>query len=137
MFRGFHAAAAGRGSVEYDILWLFRRPLRAVFDPLRARLAFPALFPGVAAGSALDAALDRVVSERSRRGQPAHRRVDRRRLRLRSACRRGHWSLELDIRGANHGLAVRTALAVVNELYVTLLEYHPDYLIDRFGLSPE
>jgi hypothetical protein len=137
VFRGFHAAAAGGRRVEYDILWLFRRPVRAVFDPLRGELAFPALFPDVAAGSALAAALDGVVAGRERRDQPAHKRVDRRRLRLRGTSRRGVWSLALEIRGANHGLGVRTALAVVNELYVTLLEFHPDYLIARFGLSPE
>jgi hypothetical protein len=137
VFRGFHATAVARGGVAYDILWLFRRPVRAVFDPARQRLAFPALFPGVTAESALAAALDGVVGGRRSREQPAHKRIDQRRLRLSATRRGGNWSLAVDIRGANHVLGVRTALAVVNELYVTLLEYHPDYLIDRFGLSPE
>ncbi len=109
----------------------------AMFDASRAQLSFRRLFPRVVAGSAMAADLRGVVAARADRDQPAHKRVDRRRLRLSSNLRRGAWSLEVTVRGANHAYAVRTALGVINDLYLTLLERHPEYLIEHFGLSPE
>lgn len=137
MFRGFHATDAGRGRTTYAFRWLFRRPMTATFDAARSRLCFRGLFPDVPAGSALAADLHGVVAARSDRDQPAHKRVDRRRLLLTSDLRRGAWSLDVTVRGANHAYAVRTALAVINDLYLTLLERYPEYLIEHFGLSPE
>lgn len=137
MFRGFHATDVGRGRTAYAFRWLFRRPMAATFDAAGSRLSFRALFPEVPAGSAMAADLHSVVAARAERDQPAHKRVDRRRLRLTSSLRRGAWSLDVTVRGANHEYAVRTALAVVNDLYLTLLERYPEYLIEHFGLSPE
>ena len=137
VFRGFHATQAGRGRTTYAFRWLFRQPMAATFHRSRARLDFRGLFPDVPAGSAMAADLHGVVAARADRGQPAHKRVDRRRLRLASDLRRGAWSLNVTVRGANHAYAVRTALAVINDLYLTLLERYPEYLIEQFGLSPE
>ncbi len=55
----------------------------------------------------------------------------------RSYLHRGAWSIEVTLRGADHAYAVRTAHGVINDLYLTLLERHPEYLIEHFGLSPE
>ena len=137
MFRGFHATNAGRGRTTYAFRWLFRGPTAATFEASRSRLSFRGLFPAVPAGSALAADLHGVVAARADRDQPAHKRVDRRRLQLASTLRSGAWSLDVTVRGANHEYAVRAALAVINDLYLTLLERYPEYLIEHFGLSPE
>ena len=137
MFRGFHATDAGRRRTSYAFRWLFRQPTGAMFNASRAQLSFRGLFPRVVAGSAMAAELHGVVAARADRHQPAHKRVDRRRLRLSSELRRGAWSLEVTVRGSNHAYGVRTALGVINDLYLTLLERYPEYLIEHFGLSPE
>jgi hypothetical protein len=137
LFRGFRAVPGGRGRVEYEFGWLLGRPMRATFDPARGVLVFPILFPAVEPGSPMARALDALVRSRSERGQPAHKRVDARRARLSSAVRKGHWGLGVEIRGANHGYAVPRALNLINELFLLLHESHPEYLIERFGLSPE
>jgi len=123
--------------MEYQFNWLLRRPIRAVFDLRRDILTFPALFPGVAAGSDMVAGLDALVEGRSSRRQPAHKRLDGRRARASRVLRRGDWSLVLQIRGPNHQYAVQRALNLINELYLELHETWPDYLILRFGLSAE
>lgn len=41
------------------------------------------------------------------------------------------------IRGTNHAYAVKHSLNVVNELFLALQEGHPEYLVERFGLSAE
>ena len=45
VFRGFRATPAPRGRVEYQFLWLTRKPMRAVFDSRRRVLTFPRCFP--------------------------------------------------------------------------------------------
>jgi hypothetical protein len=137
VFRGFRATPGARGRVDYSFTWLFRRPMLAVFHPSRSVVAFPALFPGVAADSALKSGLAALVSSRASRSQPAHKRVDARRARLSCSVRRGDWSLAVHIRGNNHEYAVRKAVNLINELCLLLRETYPDYLISRFDLSTE
>ena len=120
MFRGFRATAGSRGRVEYQFLWLLRRPMHAVFDPRRGVLTFPALFPGAGATSAMAAELRALVAARSSADQPAHKRLDARRARVACAVRKGDWSLSVEIRGANHEYAVRHALNLINELFLAL-----------------
>ncbi len=111
--------------------------MHATFDTARGVLGFPALFPAVEPGSPMARALDALVRSRTERGQPVHKRVDARRARLSSAVRKGHWGLTVEIRGANHRYAVQRALNLINELFLLLHEAYPEYLIERFGLSPE
>jgi len=137
VFRGFRAAPTTRGRVEYQFLWLLRRPMRAVFDTRRSVLTFASLFPGVEARSPMVVGLDDLVRSRTGRHQPAHKRMDGRRARVSSMVRRGDWSLVVTMRGANHEYAVRRALNLINELFLSLHESWPEYLIERFGLSAE
>ncbi len=137
MFRGFTSASAPRGRTAFDFTWLFRQPMRAVFDRGANTLAFPELLPGIVAGSPIARDLDRVVAERQSRSIAAHKRIDRRRLVPRSGTRRGTWSLAIAIRGGNHALGARTALAVVHDVFLMLQERYPEYLVARFGMSDE
>lgn len=137
VFRGYRATPGPRGRIDYTFMWLLRRPMAATFDPRRSVLAFPALFPHVAAGSPLAADLNGLVASRAHREQPAHKRLDARRARVRGGVRRGAWALAFDIRGANHDYTVRHALNLINELYVALHAHYPEYLVEHFGLSTE
>jgi hypothetical protein len=137
VFRGFRAVASPRGRVEYQFLWLLRRPMHAAFDAGRGALTFRGLFPNVAPGSAIARELAAVVSLRRRKDQPAHKRLDGRRVRLVTALRKGDWSLTLEVRGANHEYAVRHALNLINELFLALHAGYPEYLAEHFGLSTE
>ena len=78
-----------------------------------------------------------VVESRTAKGQPEHKRVDARRGKISCAVRKSDFSVAVEIRGQNHEYAVSRALNVINELFVTLQEHHPEYLIERFGFSPE
>jgi hypothetical protein len=137
VFRGFRATPAARSRIEYQFLWLLKRPMRAVFDARRGVLAFPALFPGVSGQAAMTQALTALVMGRARKDQPAHKRLDARRVRITSRMRQGDWSLSVAIRGANHEYAVRHALNLINELFLALHESYPEYLVEHFGMSTE
>lgn len=135
VFRGFRATPLARGRVEYQFLWLTKKPMTAVFDPLRRRLTFPSVLPHVDRHIAAD--MKAIVDARRSRSVPAHKRIDARKCRLAATVRNGDLSLTADIRGANHDYAVSRALNVINEMFVALHEHHPAYLIERFGISTE
>lgn len=137
VFRGFRASAGPRGRIDYQFLWLLRRPMHAVFDPRRRFVTFIALFPQVRPGSAMARELAAIVASRSRRDQPAHKRLDARRVRLATTLRKGDWSLTLEVRGANHAYAVSHALNLINELFLALHAGYPEYLVEHFGMSTE
>ena len=137
MFRGLRATPGARGRVEYQFMWLLRRPMHAVFDARRGVLAFPALFPAVESRSAMAMELEALVTARAAKQQPAHKRVDARRTRIACAVGKGDWSLSIEIRGANHAYAVRHALNLINELFLALHASYPEYLVDHFGMSTE
>lgn len=132
VFRGFRAVTRG-GRTDYEFRWLTRRPVRAV---LRAkRLRFPAIFPALDAATASE--LASLVAARTARGQPAHKRVDARRARLRLTRWRGDVSLAVEFHGPDAGYGVRAVLNVINELFVSLHERHPEYVVEQFGVSSE
>ena len=134
VFRGFRATSSN-GRVEYAFVWLTRKPISAVFDARTRTLTFPSLFPAIDKAAAAD--LKAVIAARGDRDQPAHKRIDARRARLTGAVRRGDLWIAVEIRGSNHEYAVKHALSVINELFVTLHEQRPDYLIGQFGISAE
>lgn len=135
VFRGFRARAVARRRIEFQFLWLTKKPLTALYDPVTRRLTFPSLLPQIDKQAA--ARMKAVVDSRTARSQPGHKRVDARRVGISSMVRKGDFSMTVEIRGASHEYAVSKALNVINELFVTLHEHHPDYLIERFGLSTE
>lgn len=109
--------------------------MAATFDARRRVLSFASLFPGLERATAVQ--LRSLVASRTARDQPSHKRVDGRRARITSAVRNGDFSLTVEIRGRHHAYAVQKALNLVNELFLDLQERHPEYLIERFGLSTE
>ena len=135
VFRGFRATPAARARVTYQFAWLTRRLVDAVFDPRTNKLTFPALLPALDKAAAADVAA--VIGSLARRDTPTHKRLDARRARITGAIRRGAFTLSVGIRGANHEYAVKAALNLINEIFVTLQERHPGYLIEQFGMSTE
>ena len=101
----------------------------------RGTLSFPALLP--AAGKDVVSEMKAIVAARSTREVPDHKRIDARRARVILASRKGDVSLGVEIRGANQQYAVSKVLNLINEMFVTLHETNPDYLVQHFGISQE
>ena len=137
VFQRFSVADRPRGERRYQFLWLTRRPMTVRFTPDRRMLTFDALFPAARSVAGVAAALQREVGGRTSAARVAHRRIDARRARIASPIRSGTISLEVDIRGRNGEYAVRSALNLVNDLFLLLHEHYPEYLASQFGVSAE
>jgi hypothetical protein len=135
VFRGFRATPAKHGRVDYEFAWLTRKPVVAAFDARTRTLRFPAVFPRLEPHAAAD--VRTVLAGRRDRGQPAHKRLDGRRVRISAPLRKGDLSLAAQIRGNHHHYAVKSTLNLINEMFVMLQEHHPEYLVREFGLSTE
>jgi hypothetical protein len=135
VFRGFRATPVGRGKVEYQFLWLTKRPMTATFAAATKRLSFPSLLPQL--DRIATAEMKAVIASRTARHQPGHKRVDARRARISGTVLKADFSLMVEIRGQNEEYAVSKALNAINEMFVTLHERHPEYLVERFGISTE
>lgn len=135
VFRGFRATPAVRGRTAYDFKWLTKKVVHAEFDPRTNTLSFPDVFPAIDKATAADLAA--VIDARSKRGVPDHKRFDGRRAKFAGTVRKGAFSLAVVVRGNNHEYAVKTALSLINEMFVALQEHHPEYLIEQFGMSAE
>jgi hypothetical protein len=137
VFLGFKAARRPGGRHRYTFTWLMRRPFTLDYDPARRVLAFPTLFPRVSARSPMAAALRAVVGARSTRRVAAHKRLDGRKVRTTCGVQRGSFALRMRVHDGEEAYAVSHLLNLVNELFLTLQERFPDYLVAEFGLSAE
>jgi hypothetical protein len=137
VFRGLSSSEGRGGRREFRYTWLTRRPMIVTYDLKTATLTFKDLLPGVAAGSGLGSELKAIVNEQTGSAVPPARRIDARRARVLCRIRQRHLSLVLVVRGTHHTYAVQKGLNLVNQLFLHLHAYYPEYLVEQFGFSSE
>lgn len=137
VFRGLSTTRHGGGRHDYTFTWLMSRPFTLSYDPARRTLSFRSLLPRVQPRSPMASALRRVVEERATARVPQHKRFDRRKIRASCGVHRGSFRLTVHVLGSHEEYAVRQLLSLVNELFLTLHDTYPDYLIAEFGLPAE
>jgi hypothetical protein len=108
------------------------------FDPARATLSFRKLLPGVVRGSQLETELQAFIASFADASRPDHRRIDPARLGLRYTNQRGTVALTFRILRDDFEYGVRTAVNVVNEIFLGFLNVRfPEYTAEKFKLPEE
>ena len=108
-----------------------------VYTPTTGIFVFRNLLPNVTARSPLHRDLQAFVAARASPRLPAHRRVDRRRARIRCVLSRGAVSLELVATRNHHEYGVNRVVNLVHEIFVYLHAYHPEYMWQNFDAPEE
>lgn len=137
VFQGFSIRRGRHGLDEYRFTWLTREPTIVRFDPGTDTLTFSDLLPGAGSESAVVQDVEALVTSRSARTLPAHRRIDRRRAAVRCEQRRRRLSVVVEIKGRHAAYGVQRGVNLVHEIFVLLQASHPEYLWDVFGLPVE
>jgi hypothetical protein len=137
VFRGFSADHTRAGGAQFRFTWITRQPMTVTYDPKAAALVFRDLLPGIERIPGLLVELKTLLSSHTGPSVPASRRIDPARVGLRTRVRAGKLSLLMDVRGPHHKYAVQRGLNLVNQLFLHLQAYYPDYLVDHFGFSSE
>ena len=137
VFSGFSEGRPVAGRHRFRFSWLGTEPLTLDYTPATGTFVFRALLPNVPARSALYADLVAFVSGRSSTRLPEHRRVERRRARVRCIPARGAVSVELIATRNFHDYGVNRVVNLVHEIFLYLQEYRPEYLWTNFAAPEE
>lgn len=138
VFRRYESRALRGGRVEHRFLWLAERPFAMIHDPARGTLTFAGLLPGIEPRSDLDRRLREFVKARADRALPEHRRIDPRRAKASCVNRAGSLSVVVKFGAPNADYAARKAIALVNEIFFSLLgRERRDYMAAHFNLPEE
>ena len=139
VFRGFSASPAAKGKASFVLVWHHDRRFELFLDAPRKTLRFPALLPGVPAGSAMYRELKQFLEARQSGELPEHRRVDRARALLRCSNRAGIVSVTLKVLDGDFEYGARKLIHTVHEVFLVFLSDGPyyEYLVEEFGLDPD
>ena len=137
VFRGFSEQPPAAGRHRFRFSWLGTQPLALVYGSETGTFVFRNLLPNVSARSSLHRDLQAFVVGRASPRLPAHRRVDRRRARIRCVLSRGAVSLELVATRNHHEYGVNRVVNLVHEIFVFLHACHPEYMWENFDAPEE
>lgn len=137
VFRGFSEQPPIAGRHRFRFSWLGTQPLLLGYTPTTGTFVFRNLLPNVTARSSLHRDLQTFVDGRASPRLPAHRRVDRRRARVRCRLSRRAVSLKLVATRNHHEYGVTRVVNLVHELFVYLHAYFPEYMWENFDVREE
>ena len=137
VFQGFGRGEVLRGKVTFQIAWHRGRVFELTFDPRARTLRLPELLTDVSSSMYED--LKDFIRSRQSDELPDHRRLDPRKMQLRTYNRRGNILLVVTIKNRNSEYAVRKLVHLINEIYLTFLAdgKNFDYLVETFNLDPD
>jgi hypothetical protein len=137
VFSGFSRGPVSGGKASFQIAWHRGRVFTLTLDGRAKTLRLPELLTGVPAEMHED--LKEFIRSRQADDLPDHRRVDARKMQIRTYNRGGNILLAVKIKDRDSEYAVRKLVHLVNEIYLTFLlegKYF-DYLVETFNLDPD
>ncbi len=127
--RGVFTSFVREGS-RFRFTWLWNRPFELRFDARQRALVFPAILPKPAD---IEKEARRFLRSCAAEDRPVHRRIDPERMAVSFTKQKGALTLVCRVRGGDYEHAVRTAINLVNEMFVLFLNTeHPRYLMEQF-----
>lgn len=137
VFRGFSERRSTEGRYQFRFSWQGQTPHILFYTPATGKFVFRNLLPNVPARSALYRDLQAFVIGRGSPRLPVHRRVDRRRARIRTVLTRGAVSVELVSTRNHHEYGVNRVVNLVHEIFLYLHEYQPEYMWTNFDVPED
>lgn len=137
VFRGFSRGPKRSEKTTFRMLWHRDRVFELVFDEAKQQLRFPQLLPNVSTG--MFQHLKEFLQERSSDDLPEHRRIDRRKVEVRTQNRKGTVSLAFLVSGGDMEHGARKLIHLVHEIFLTFLMdgRNYDYMVENFDLDPD
>lgn len=139
VFRGFSRGPAGDGKAHFQFAWHRGRVFELTFDAKNATLRLPELLIDVPADITMYEDLKDFIRSRQSDDLPDHRRLDTRKIQIRTYNRSGNILLVMKIKDGDLDYAARKLIHLVNEIYLTFLAdgKYFDYLVETFNLDPD
>lgn len=137
IFREFGEKASG-ARTEYKFRWLTTVPIHLVHDRKANTLTFRNLLPNMPAKGDIYPALKKYLASRTDPKLLEHRRVDPKRMEVKTTNRGGTVTLTVKLKPRHQEYGTRKAINLVNEIFMSFLSgpYY-DYMLENFGISEE
>jgi hypothetical protein len=137
VFQGFSRGPTSRGKTSFQIVWHRGRVFELAFEARSGTLRLPELLTDIPTDSTMYEDLKGFIRARQAGDLPDHRRLDPRRVQIRTYNRGGDVLLVLSSLDGDCEYAVRKLVHLVNEIYLTFLAEYFDYLVETFDLDPD
>lgn len=139
VFQGFGRGPTSRKKANFQIAWHRGRVFDLTFDANAGTLRLPELLTAVPADSSMHEDLKDFVQSRQSDDLPHHRRLDPRKMQIRTSNRNGNILLVVKVKDGDIEYAVRKLVHLINEIYLTFLAdgKYFDYLVETFNLDPD
>jgi hypothetical protein len=139
IFRGFSQGSPRKGKAVFKMLWHRGRNFELILDTGRKTLRFPVVLPEVPAESSMYEEFQQFVDAHFADDLPGHRRIDKSKVSIRCANRKGDVSLTLTVLDGDYAYATRKLVNLVHEVFLVFLfdgRYY-DYMVETFDLDPD
>jgi hypothetical protein len=131
IFRNFTEASGKNGTIRFTFLYLTDRPMTIEFTPRAHALVIRDMLPRVPLG--LYADLQEFLATLSDPNLPPYRRIDKRSADARLIRKRGHVSLEFQVRRNRYTYGVEKLVNLASWIRTYLQARHQVYLWDVMG----
>lgn len=139
VFRGFSRGPVGKGKAAFRMVWHRDRAFDFIFDFDKNTMRFPLVLPNVPADTKMYSELKGFIRSRQSDGVPEHRRIDKRKARVRALNRSGNVSITLSVAHGDYEYCTRKLINLVHEIFMTFLidgGYY-EYMVEAFDLDPD
>ena len=139
VFHGFSRGPTSGGKANFLIAWHRGRVFQLAFDAHAGTLSLRELLTGIPADSTMYEDLKAFIRSRQSENLPGHRRLDARKIQIRTYNRSGNIFLVVKVKDGDSEYAVRKLVHLINEIYLTFLAdgNYFDYLVETFNLDPD
>jgi hypothetical protein len=139
VFHGFSRGPTSGGKANFQIAWHRGRVFELAFDADAGALRLPELLTGIPADSPMYEELKGFIRSRRSNDLPDHRRLDTRKIQIRTYNRGGNVFLVLKAKDGDSEYAARKLVHLINEIYLIFLAdgKYFDYLVETFHLDPD
>ena len=139
VFQGFSRGRTSGPKASFQIAWHRGRVFELTYDARADTLRLADLLTDVPADSSMYEDLKAFIRARQADELPDHRRLDVRKVQIRTYNRGGNILLVLKVKDGDREYAVRKLVHLINEIYLTFLAdgKYFDYLVETFDLDPD
>jgi hypothetical protein len=139
VFRGFTRVPARKGIAAFSMIWHCDRVFDLFVDSRKRTIQIPVVLPAVPPRSPLYKNFKAFVASHQSPNLSDHRRIEKSKVRVACAHRRGSISLTMAVKDGDYEYALQCLIHLVQETYLIFLPDGPyrDYMVDQLGAAAE
>jgi hypothetical protein len=128
-----------KSKTVFRVRWHRDRLFEFIVDTKKNTITIPLVLPNVPARSEMYRAFKKFLRRFHSDSVPMHRRIDARKVRIRSVNKAGDVSLCVLIQDGDYAYGLRKLVHIVQEIYLGFLYDGPyrEYMTEAFGLEPD